>query len=54
VPFGTTAARTAAAGEWIRQGAGFFETVDELTLIAEGAARLVNEYRALPGTADLP
>ena len=54
VPFGTTAASTAAAGQWIRQGARFFETVDELTLIAEGAARLVNEYRTLPGTADQP
>ena len=51
VPFGTSAANTAAAGEWIQQGAQFFETVDELTLIAEGATRLVNEYRALPGTS---
>jgi 2-keto-3-deoxy-L-rhamnonate aldolase RhmA len=54
VPFGTTAANADAAGEWIRQGAKFFETVDELTLIAEGATRLVNEYRALSGTADPP
>ena len=54
VPFGTTAANLTAAGEWIRQGASFFETVDELTLIAEGATRLVNEYRALAGTAVPP
>ena len=47
VPFGTSVSGSAAAGEWIARGARFFETVDELTLIAEGAARLVREYRAL-------
>jgi 2-keto-3-deoxy-L-rhamnonate aldolase RhmA len=47
VPFGTTASANEAAGQWIRRGAQFFETVDELTLIAEGAARVVREYREL-------
>ena len=47
VPFGTTASGTEAARQWISRGARFFEAVDELTLIAEGAAKLVGEYRAL-------
>jgi 4-hydroxy-2-oxoheptanedioate aldolase len=45
VPFGTTASGSAAAGQWIARGAQFFEAVDELTLIREGASQLVREYR---------
>jgi 4-hydroxy-2-oxoheptanedioate aldolase len=47
VPFGTTAANLESAGAWIKRGARFFETVDELTLIFEGASKLVREYREL-------
>ena len=46
VPFGTTASSTETARQWVSGGARFFETVDELTLIAEGAARLIREYRS--------
>ncbi len=45
VPFGTTASGIDAAGEWIKQGARFFEAVDELSLILEGASQLVGQYR---------
>ncbi len=45
VPFGTTASSAEAARQWVSRGARFFEAVDELTLIAEGAAKLVREYR---------
>jgi 2-dehydro-3-deoxyglucarate aldolase/4-hydroxy-2-oxoheptanedioate aldolase len=45
VPFGTTASGPEAAGRWIDKGARFFETVDELALIHEGATRLVREYQ---------
>jgi 2-keto-3-deoxy-L-rhamnonate aldolase RhmA len=47
VPFGTTAASVAAAGNWVQKGARFFETADELTFIYEGASQLVREYRKL-------
>ena len=46
VPFGTTASNAEKAKEWVEKGARFFETVDELTLIAEGARKLVNKYRS--------
>ena len=45
VPFGTTASGTEAAARWIALGARFFEVVDELSLIARGAAQTVDEYR---------
>jgi 4-hydroxy-2-oxoheptanedioate aldolase len=45
VSFGTTASGIDAAAKWIVDGARFFETIDELTLIADGAARLVRGYR---------
>jgi 2-keto-3-deoxy-L-rhamnonate aldolase RhmA len=45
VPFGTTASGVAAARQWMKRGARFFEAVDELTLILDGARRLVAEYR---------
>jgi 2-keto-3-deoxy-L-rhamnonate aldolase RhmA len=45
VPFGTTASSAAAAKKLVKQGAQFFEAVDELTLIIEGGKRLVEEYR---------
>ena len=47
VPFGTTAFGVDAAGRWIERGAQFFEAIDEMTLIYEGASKLVNDYRAL-------
>jgi 2-keto-3-deoxy-L-rhamnonate aldolase RhmA len=47
IPFGTTASGAAAARRWIDKGASFFEAVDELALIYEGASRLVGEYRKL-------
>src|SRR5262249_59374765 len=47
VAFGTTASGTAAAGTWIKKGARFFETADELSFIWEGASRLVKDYRKL-------
>ena len=45
VPFGTTASGPEAAQAWVRRGAQFFETTDELSLIVEGGKRLVSEYR---------
>ena len=47
IAFGTTAAGLESAAAWIKKGARFFETVDELTLIAQGAAKLVQEYRRI-------
>lgn len=49
VSFGTTAGNLQSARAWIRQGARFFETVDELTLIHQGASALVREYRQTIG-----
>lgn len=46
IPFGTTASGIEGARRWIAKGVRFFETIDELSLIMEGAARLVREYRA--------
>lgn len=45
VPFGTTASGVDSAHRWMKRGAQFFETVDELTLILEGARRLIGDYR---------
>lgn len=47
VPFGTTASGLAGARRWINKGASFFEAIDELALIYEGASRLVQDYRGL-------
>ena len=47
VPFGTTASGNEAARKWIERGALFFETVDEMQLILEGASRLVRDYRTI-------
>lgn len=45
VAFGTTAATPKAARRWMQAGCRFFETVDELSLITDGATRTVAEYR---------
>ena len=34
----------AVASHWVERGARFFEAVDELTLIVEGASKLVRDY----------
>ena len=47
VPFGTTASNIETAAAWVKRGARFFETVDELTLITQAATQLVGEYRNL-------
>ena len=47
VPFGTTAANVESAAGWIASGARFFETVDEVSLISEGAAKTVCDYREI-------
>ena len=44
VPFGTTTSSAQAARKWVEHGAQFFETIDELTLIFEGASKLVADY----------
>ena len=45
VPFGTTPSGPKAGTRWIARGCGFFELVDELTLIREGAMQAVAAYR---------
>jgi 4-hydroxy-2-oxoheptanedioate aldolase len=45
VPFGTTPFSAKAARRWIAKGARFFEVGDELSLIYEGASKLVQEYQ---------
>lgn len=47
VPFGTTASNIEAAKVWVESGARFFETVDEMSLIYEGAAKTVCDYRKI-------
>ena len=47
VPFGTTASNIQAAKEWVESGARFFETVDEISLISEGAVKTVRDYREI-------
>ena len=46
VAFGTTPSGGAAAGEWVRKGATFFEAESELGFIRTGAAALLDDYRA--------
>jgi hypothetical protein len=41
IPFGITAGNLDGAAYWIKRGEQFFEAVDELSLIAEGARQLV-------------
>ena len=45
VPFGTTTTSPQIAARWIARGARFFEVIDELSLIAKGAAETVDAYR---------
>ena len=45
VPFGTTASSPEAAARWIAEGCRFFEAVDELGLIREGARSAVAAHR---------
>jgi len=47
VPFGTSTSGAKVAGQLIKKGARFFETVDEMMLICEGAVRTVDDYRAV-------
>jgi 2-keto-3-deoxy-L-rhamnonate aldolase RhmA len=46
VAFGTTPSSGAAAGEWARMGATFFEAESELGFIRAGAAALLEDYRS--------
>jgi len=45
IPFGTTASGNKSAAQWIKGGCRFFEMVDELSIIANGASAAVCEYR---------
>ena len=45
VPYGTTPSSVEAARGLVAEGASFFEAVDELTLILEGASRMIREIR---------
>jgi len=45
VPFGTTVSGPDKAKDWISRGAGFFEVIDELSLLARAAAQTVDAYR---------
>ncbi len=45
VPFGTTASGPKAAARWVARGCQFFEVVDEMSLIREGAIQTVEAYR---------
>ena len=45
VPFGTTPSSAETARKWTAQGATFFEAVDELTLIYQGASQLIRDFR---------
>ena len=45
VPFGTTAANLEAGKRWVEEGARFFETIDEMSLLLSGAAKIVRDYR---------
>ena len=45
IPFGTTTTNVQSAARWIARGARFFEVIDELSLIAKGAADTVDQYR---------
>lgn len=52
VAFGTTASGPEAAAKWVAEGCQFFETIDELTLIKQGAAATVDAYRAACAAID--
>ena len=45
VPFGTTASGPKAGAQWVKAGCRFFELDDEISLVAAGAAHLVEQYR---------
>jgi len=47
VPFGMTASGVEAAEQWIDKGAQFFEITNELSLIFQGASKVVHDYREL-------
>ena len=42
VPFGTTTTDSKAAGELVRRGCRFFEVIDEVSLIRQGAVQIVD------------
>lgn len=46
VPFGTTASNPKSGAQWIKEGCQFFELDDEISLIASGARRMIETYRA--------
>lgn len=45
VPFGTTASSPKAGAQWIKEGCQFFELDDEISLVAAGATKIVEQYR---------
>ncbi|NOY41126.1 MAG: hypothetical protein GXP26_04730 [Planctomycetes bacterium] len=45
VSFGMTASGVETAGQWIDKGAQFFEITNELSLIFQGASKVVRDYR---------
>jgi 4-hydroxy-2-oxoheptanedioate aldolase len=45
IPFGTTPADATGAAQWADRGARFFESIDEWSLLREGAGRMVRQYR---------
>ena len=47
VAFGTTTSGPRSAGQWIKSGCRFFEVGDELSLINQGASRVVDQYKQL-------
>ena len=47
VAFGTTTSGPRSAAQWIKSGCRFFEVVDELSLINQGASRVVDQYKQL-------
>ena len=47
VPFGTTPSGTASAAEFVAEGCRFFETADELAMLAQATEQLVKSYREL-------
>ena len=47
VAFGTTASGPATARQWINKGCQFFEVVDELQLIRQGATETVSAYQRM-------
>ena len=47
VAFGTSASGIDAARQWVERGAVFFEVIDELALIRNGATQVVGDYRRM-------